>query len=168
VQPARPDGVTFPTRPDVSPPNLFPNQNPGVAPPADALLFSGAPPLGAPRRTTRHLSVSWGINIQHLECVWHCPPVANPPCHRSRMDSYPLTRPAATLSPGERGGILKHLQASSNRPRAAAAGAAWMNVEEPDELFERSEFSSGRHSSVRRREPAEGGQGGRGSTAFFW
>jgi hypothetical protein len=37
-----------------------------------------------------------------------------------------------------------------------------MNDDQPDELFERSEFSSGRHSSVRRREPAEGGQDGRG------
>ena len=40
-----------------------------------------------------------------------------------------------------------------------------MNDEKPDKLFEgRSpEFLSGRHSSVRRREPATGGQGGRGS-----
>ena len=37
-----------------------------------------------------------------------------------------------------------------------------MNAEKLDELFERSEFSSGRHSSVRRREPAKGGQDGRG------
>ena len=37
-----------------------------------------------------------------------------------------------------------------------------MNDEKPDELSERSEFSSGRHSSVRRREPASGGPDGRG------
>ena len=40
-----------------------------------------------------------------------------------------------------------------------------MNAEKPDKLSEGAlapEFSSGRHSSVRRREPANGGQDGRG------
>ena len=41
-----------------------------------------------------------------------------------------------------------------------------MNDDQPDELFERGEFSSGRHSSVRRREPAKGGQDGRGFHAI--
>ena len=37
-----------------------------------------------------------------------------------------------------------------------------MNGDQPDKLSERSEFLSGRHSSVRRRKPAKGGQDGRG------
>ena len=41
-----------------------------------------------------------------------------------------------------------------------------MNDDQTDKLPERSEFLSGRHSSVRRREPAAGGLDGRGSTAF--
>ena len=50
-------------------------------------------------------------------------------------------------------------------PRAVAAGAGWMNADQPDKLSEgRSpEFLSGRHSSVRRREPCAAGQDGRGS-----
>ena len=37
-----------------------------------------------------------------------------------------------------------------------------MNADQPDKLSERSEFLSGRHSSVRRRGPCVAGQGGRG------
>jgi hypothetical protein len=50
-------------------------------------------------------------------------------------------------------------------PRAVAAGAGWMNDDQPDKLSEGAlapEFLSGRHSSVRRREPCEAGQDGRG------
>jgi hypothetical protein len=50
-----------------------------------------------------------------------------------------------------------------------------MNAEEPDKLFEGAsapEFLSGRHSSVRRREPADAkasaGKTAGDSTAFFW
>jgi len=70
---------------------------------------------------------------------------------------------AATLSPGGEG---NQSPARSNCPRAVEAGGGWMNDDQPDELFERGEFSSGRHSSVRRREPAKGGQDGRGFHAI--
>ena len=51
-------------------------------------------------------------------------------------------------------------------PRAVAAEDGWMNVDQPDKLSERSEFLSGRHSSVRRREPCGAGQDGRGNRRF--